>query len=90
MNKLIDILVQELPKRGGWPEDAFLVVQDGDGEITFSRKGTPYFGGEVAWHHREGGYWSSAASFFYTELAEDYTTSIVSKQDYIKALGETK
>lgn len=28
--KLIDLLVQELPKRGGWPEGAESVVQDAD------------------------------------------------------------
>lgn len=33
--KLIDILKQELPKRGGWPGHSNLVWQDGDGEIRF-------------------------------------------------------
>lgn len=28
--KLIDLLVKELPKRGGWPEAANYVVQDYD------------------------------------------------------------
>lgn len=31
--KLIDLLVQELPKRGGWPESADRIHQDHDGEI---------------------------------------------------------
>ena len=31
--KLIDLLVQELPKRGGWPEGVSRIHQDYDGEI---------------------------------------------------------
>lgn len=34
--KLIDILVQELPKRGGWPSAQNYAWQDNDGEIRFS------------------------------------------------------
>ncbi len=30
--KLIDLLVQELPNRGGWPECAVKIHQDYDGE----------------------------------------------------------
>lgn len=33
--KLIDLLVQELPKRGGWPYGAKHARQDDDGEICF-------------------------------------------------------
>lgn len=41
--KLIDLLVQELPKRGGWPEGAVCVVQSVvDGEIYFYNR--PYDG----------------------------------------------
>ena len=31
--KLIDILVEELPKRGGWPDGAARLAQDPDGDI---------------------------------------------------------
>ncbi|HID1691160.1 TPA: hypothetical protein ACXF76_003700 [Escherichia coli] len=31
--KLIDLLIQELPKRGGWPEGVDSIHQDHDGEI---------------------------------------------------------
>ena len=34
--KLIDILRQELPKRGGWPEGADFAWADPDGEIRFN------------------------------------------------------
>ncbi|WP_406549356.1 hypothetical protein ACETRY_10960 [Cronobacter malonaticus] len=33
--KLIDLLVQELPKRGGWPEGVYHAWCDPDGEIRF-------------------------------------------------------
>lgn len=35
MMKLIDLLVQELPKRGGWPEGAKVAFQDDDLEVRF-------------------------------------------------------
>ena len=34
--KLIDLLVQELPKRGGWPDGAECAVQDADYQLCFS------------------------------------------------------
>lgn len=34
---LIDLLVQELPKRGGWPDGVTRCVQDGDGTVRFDR-----------------------------------------------------
>lgn len=37
--KLIDLLVQELPKRGGWPKDAEHAWCDPDGEIRFRNGG---------------------------------------------------
>lgn len=35
--KLIDLLVQELPKRGGWPDGANYAVQDADGTVKFAK-----------------------------------------------------
>ena len=37
--KLIDLLVQELPKRGGWPEGVNEIGQDYDGELMFYVRG---------------------------------------------------
>lgn len=36
--KLIDILVQELPKRGGWPEGASIISMHADGDIYINKK----------------------------------------------------
>lgn len=40
--KLIDLLVQELPKRGGWPEKATKARQDADGEVCFEPHSAVY------------------------------------------------
>ncbi|EIN1803828.1 hypothetical protein LOH90_004332 [Salmonella enterica] len=37
--KLIDLLVQELPSRGGWPEGVNEIGQDYDGELMFYGRG---------------------------------------------------
>lgn len=39
--KLIDLLVQELPKRGGWPDGVNEIGQDCDGELMFYGRGNP-------------------------------------------------
>lgn len=39
--KLIDLLVQELPKRDGWPDGVDEIGQDYDGELMFYVRGNP-------------------------------------------------
>lgn len=79
---LLELLRQELPKRGGWPEGALCVVQDNDGQVCFSsgfegltlsRDKTDWFNGE--W----GGNWSNE---FYDTIADDHTTAIVTREQY--------
>lgn len=38
--KLIDLLVQELPKRGGWPEGVKDISQDYDGQVWYDHDGS--------------------------------------------------
>ena len=54
--KLIDLLVQELPKRGGWPDGANYAVQDADGTVKFAKTLTylHYLAGE--WRSNENGF----------------------------------
>lgn len=54
--KLIDLLVQELPKRGGWPNGANYAVQDADGTVKFAKTLTylHYLAGE--WRSNENGH----------------------------------
>lgn len=84
--KLIDLLVQELPKRGGWPEYAENAVQDkSDTEIYF-------FSGDKP--HLAGSYWHGAGSWFFThwenELSDDWDRAIVSREQYEAALAASK
>ncbi|MDA3133869.1 hypothetical protein [Atlantibacter subterraneus] len=41
--KLIDLLVQELPKRGGWPEGVKEIEQDGCGQLIDMSQDTNYY-----------------------------------------------
>jgi hypothetical protein len=78
--KLIDLLVKELPRRGGWPERALNATQDKDGEVCFSEGATPVFC-SVAWHN---GDW--CANGFITITASDYDTAIITREQYESAL----
>ena len=56
--KLIDLLVQELPKRGGWPDGVTHIGQDYDRELMFYGRGramTGIFLDELAIDHRKYG-----------------------------------
>lgn len=82
--KLIDLLVKELPKRGGWPEGALNATQDKDGQVCFSAGAVPEFG-YAAW---EGGDW--CGSEFHTIRASDYATAIITREQYEAALAASK
>lgn len=79
--KLIDLLVQELPKRGGWPDGALNATQDKDGEVCFSDGAIPEFG-LAAW---TGGDW--CGNEFHTITASDYATAIITREQYESALA---
>lgn len=79
--KLIDLLVQELPRRGGWPDGALNATQDKDGEVCFSAGAVPEFG-YAAW---EGGDW--CGNEFHTILASDYATAIITREQYEAAMA---
>ena len=56
--KLIDLLVKELPKRGGWPQNVTHIRQDYDRELMFYGRGramTGIFLDELAIDHRKCG-----------------------------------
>lgn len=82
--KLLDLLVKELPKRGGWPEGALNATQDKDGQVCFSDGAVPEFGC-VAW---EGGDW--CGNEFYTTRASDYDAAIVTREQYESTLAASK
>lgn len=81
--KLIDILVEELPKRGGWPDGVVCFAQDVDGFFAgYKRKPTPSYGG--IWtsdgYLNDSGWWSKA-------LGCDRETAIITREQYEAALA---
>lgn len=85
--KLIDILVEELPKRGGWPEGASRLAQDPDGDIQMLSDRHAYLV-PVGWtgDGREDFHGQYAARKI-EPLASDYTTAIITREQYEAALA---
>lgn len=95
--KLIDILVLELPKRGGWPAEAIFAMQDSDGLVKFSRSD------EKIYHdHDDGHEWCSVGGYdwirdmfpfegnFRTQVSHDNVTAFISREKYEAALATSK
>ena len=88
--KLIDLLVKELPKRGGWPEGAEIAVQDADSQICFSSHSDVYANkGQTDWY---GGDWGDGdwSNPFIDTIADDRHECIVSRKQYEAALAASK
>nr|DAE47773.1 MAG TPA: hypothetical protein [Caudoviricetes sp.] len=87
--KLIDLLVQELPKRGGWKENWVVVTQDADGYFCCWRYDDPKYN-EFRWMHITGkglvGYWR-VDNDNDVVLSCDSAESIVTKNQYESALA---
>lgn len=85
--KLIDLLVQELPKRGGWPHDALSITQDNDGSLCAWDTNDPHYDG-FSWKHHTG---NSLVYFWCGEwvmpLSSDHKESIVTYWRYKAALS---
>lgn len=83
--KLIDILVEELPKRGGWPKRANCITQDGDLKVEPATCHT-----SVAKCDGDG-FWrldsSRIGCFEVDTLASDYTTAVITREQYEAALA---
>lgn len=88
---LIDLLVQELPKRGGWPEGALSITQDNDGSLCAWDTNDPHYEG-FSWKHHTG---NSLMHFWYgeewgTPLSSDHKESIVTYWQYKAALAASQ
>ncbi|WP_283010811.1 hypothetical protein QLY67_015650 [Cronobacter turicensis] len=82
--KLIDLLVQELPKRGGWPEGVAAMAQDCDGDVqnyvdTIDIKVGSYATGSSRI--------SSSYSLRKIEVAEDRPHAVITREQYEAALA---
>ena len=73
--KLIDILVRELPKRGGWPEGYYRCAQNIYGEVIFETL-------------PEGFQVSATTIFTFGSLAEDFADEEVTREQYEAALKQ--
>lgn len=86
--KLIDLLVKELPKRGGWPKNAAFSVQDRGGVVKFNISGYPL-------HNDKNGMWFSDFGFMLEtvpldELSSDFGVTKIRESEYEKALSESR
>lgn len=89
--KLIDLLVQELPKRGGWPDGALSITQDNDGSLCAWDTNDPHYEG-FSWKHHTG---NSLMHFWYgeewaTPLSSDHKESIVTYWQYKASLAASQ
>lgn len=82
--KLIDILVDELPKRGGWPEDAAFVAQEEGGEL-WSFISKPHKDCDDEWmDESSSGYHNKVGKL---PEASDHDTSVITREQYESALA---
>lgn len=88
--KLIDLLVRELPKRGGWPDGVLSITQDNDGSLCAWDTNDPHYDG-FSWKHHTG---NSLMYFWHGEgaapLASDHNESIVTYWQYKAALSSSQ
>lgn len=88
--KLIDLLVQELPKRGGWPHNALSITQDDDGSLCMWDTNDPHYEG-FSWKHHTGNslvyYWHVIED---VPLSCDHRESIVTYWQYKAALAASQ
>lgn len=79
---LLQLLTEELPKHGGWPEGAGYASQDDDAQLGFTEDGSQTFDDGV-WFN--DGDWVSCP--FLDVLASDYSTAIITREQYEAALA---
>ena len=69
---LLELLRQELPKRGGWPEGVIAMFQDWDGEVRFRGKSGSIWLTTIADNHRRD----------YQVEKPDYEHCVVTREQY--------
>lgn len=90
--KLIDILVGELPKRGGWDAKWHQCAQDGNGEVCFFTDGEINFRRSFdAWSIPSHGVARhDGKARLWLLLADDYQETIITREQYEAALAASK
>lgn len=85
---LLELLRQELPKRGGWPEGALSITQDNEGPLCVWDTNDPHYDG-LSWKHHTG----NSLMYFWCgdmPLSYDHKESIVTYWQYKAALAESQ
>lgn len=86
--KLIDILVEELQKLGGWPEDVGAITQDSDRSINNYRTADGLETNEYGtWRYSSAWQCYLLSHDDVSFLADDYTTAIITREQYEAALA---
>lgn len=89
--KLIDLLVQELPKRGGWPVGAEACAQDDDGDVCFySSAGVHRVDGRAVWTIPSSVNCKLVKRRIFMDVADDRHSSIISRIKYEAALAASQ
>lgn len=88
--KLLDLLVKELPKRGGWPEEAKIMSQDAAGLINAHRNERLVFLIDQFWTGTSKNDACKNFSPFYLKKATDWNTNTVTREQYESALAASK
>lgn len=85
--KLIDLLVQELPNRGGWPQGSQYIAADMDGRIDSYENEPELDHSKESWRDSVvGGY--EVADIIPPTKVSDWKTSIISREEYEASLFE--
>lgn len=80
---LLELLRQELPKRGGWPEGANECVQDCSGVVKFFDSDNLRFDGDRWVGSARGNYYCNQYDKIRgLTLSNDYATAIVTREQY--------
>ena len=92
--KLIDLLVQELPKRGGWPDGAESVVQDADDSEFYFFTGGPVKNDGKSWWFVDSDNRNDNSKWIFFEgkndIADNCNSAIVTRAQYESALAESQ
>lgn len=82
---LLEILVKELPGKGGWPASSIFLAQDRDGKV-YGFKWRPELEGENEWlDGTDTGYQSVIGMF---TASSDRLTAIITREKYEAALAQ--
>ncbi|EGT5702097.1 hypothetical protein AGJ19_07140 [Cronobacter sakazakii] len=86
--KLIDLLVQELPKRGGWPDGANFIAADSDGDIDSYNNIPVIDDSGLSYRDSKGeGYFLKIINSNKGFRAIDWETAIITREQYEAALA---